>query len=501
MNVDVRKPVDSIEFSLFGNDEIKNISALGRDSAGVDIPDLYDGLEPKRNGLMDSRMGTTDDNVVCATCGLNSTYCGGHFGHIILEDYMFHIGYLPFIKKILGCVCLKCSTLLVLKHDNELNEILKNKTGKNRLAEIKNFVKDASYCMRPGMGCGSPVFKVKLEHKKTDMSIRLIAEIKTDQKEEETGIGKKVSRILTPEDCYNILKNISDFDCAILGLDPKKCRPEDMIHKIFPVPPVPVRPYVRVEGSSMTREDDLTRELANIVKRNTDLSRTKETIGSQQSIGASGKSQLLQFHIATYFDNDTQLMPKSEQKGKTIKSLSSRLKGKEGRFRSNLMGKRVDFSARTVITPDTTIDINQVGIPLVVAMNLTYPEVVTPYNIEEMRKLVRNGTDVYPGANYVVQKRTIDSEKDTRIALMFRKDKVELHFGDIVERHLNEKDIVLLNRQPTLHKQSMMGHYAHIIRDPTFTSFRVNVGVTAPFNADFDGRHSLPSTGGCQMGC
>lgn len=488
MNVDIKKPVDSIEFSLFSNDEIKNISALGKDSAGIDIPDLFDNLEPKRNGLIDPRMGTTDDNIICATCGLNSTYCGGHFGHIILEDYMFHIGFLVYIKKILSCVCLKCSKLLVYKNEKELNEILKNKVGKGRLAEIKNLVKDVAYCQRPNVGCGTPVSKIKLDHKKSDLSIRLVAEIKVDNiKEEDTGLDKKVQRALTPEDCYNILKNISDEDCIILGLNPKKCRPEEMIHKIFPVPPVPVRPSVRADGSSLTREDDLTRKLAEIVKKNEQLSKYKETLGGQASQNISNQSQLLQYHVATYFDNETPFMPKSEQKGKVVKSLVSRLKGKEGRFRNNLMGKRVDFSARTVITPDPSININQVGVPLIVAMNLTYPEVVTPYNIDRLQKIVRNGRDIYPGANFVIQKRSLDSDKDVKIALMFRKDKVELHYGDIVERHLNEGDIVLLNRQPTLHKQSMMGHYVHVIRDPSYTSFRVNVGVTAPYNADYDG--------------
>ncbi len=306
-------------------------------------------------------------------------------------------------------------------------------------------------------------------------------------KEEETGAEKKIQRVLTPEDCYNILKNISDEDCVILGLNPKKCRPEEMIHRIFPVPPVPVRPSVRADGSSLTREDDLTRKLAEIVKKNEQLAKYKETLGGQSSQNISNQSQLLQYHIATYFDNETPFMPKSEQKGKVVKSLVARLKGKEGRFRNNLMGKRVDFSARTVITPDPSIDINQVGVPLLVAMNLTYPEIVTPYNIDWLQKLVRNGRNVYPGANFVVQKKSYDSDREIRIALMFRKDKVELHYGDIVERHLIDQDIVLLNRQPTLHKQSMMGHYVHVIRDPAYTSFRVNVGVTKPFNADFDG--------------
>jgi len=485
MNIDIRRPIDNIEFSLFGNDEIKNISALGRDSAGVKLPDLFENGEPKRGGLIDPRFGTTDENIPCETCGFSSAHCVGHFGHIILENYMFHSGFLVYIRKILGCVCLKCSKLLVYKNEKELNDIIKNKTGKNRLIEIKNLVKDVAYCQRPGVGCGAPVSKIKLDTKKTDATYRLIAEIKLDNKDENGDVDKKIQRVLTPEDCYNILKNISDEDCAILGLNPKKCRPEEMIHKIFPVPPVAVRPSVRREGTSLTSEDDLTRKLADVIKRNEQLSKSKDSL-QESKVGLVNQTQLLQCHIDTYFGNDPGMMAKSDQKGKATKSLSIRLKGKEGRFRSNLMGKRVDFSARTVITPDPSIDVNQVGVPMIVAMNLTYPEVVTPYNLEEMKKLIKNGKDVYPGANFVIKKGNFGG-KDVKISLMYRKDNIELKYGDVVERHLNESDIVLLNRQPTLHKQSMMGHYAHIIRNPNYTSFRVNVGVTAPYNADYDG--------------
>ena len=398
MTTDLRKQIDKIEFSIFGNDEIKNISALGKDSVGIEIPELFDNnSEPKRNGLIDARLGTTDDNIICDTCGLNSTYCNGHFGHIVLEEYMFNIGFLPYVKKVLGCVCLHCSKLLVYKNEQELSEIIRSKSGKNRLSEIKELVKDVTYCQRPNVGCGAPVLKIKLEHKKTEMMVVLVAELKGDiQKDgETTNKNQETSIILTPEKCYNILRNISDEDCKILGFDVQHGRPENMIHKIFPVPPVPVRPSVKLDGASPTREDDLTRKLADIVKKNIELGRHKETIGMQTAQNFTHNSQLLQYHIATYFDNETPFMPKTEQKGRTDKSLVSRLKGKEGRFRNNLMGKRVDFSARTVITPDPGISVNQVGVPIYVAMNLTYPEVVTPYNINKMQKLVRNGRNIY----------------------------------------------------------------------------------------------------------
>lgn len=143
--------------------------------------------------------------------------------------------------------------------------------------------------------------------------------------------------------------------------------------------------------------------------------------------------------------------------------------------------KRVDNSARTVITSDPTIDINQLGVPIKIAMNLTFPEIVTPNNIDEMTKLVRNGRDVYPGANYVFPASNVSQgQRVQQIALRYRKEKVDLRYGDIVERHLRDGDIVLLNRQPTLHKQSMMGHRIKVINDPHLNTFRLSVAVTTP---------------------
>jgi DNA-directed RNA polymerase II subunit RPB1 len=103
-------------------------------------------------------------------------------------------------------------------------------------------------------------------------------------------------------------------------------------------------------------------------------------------------------------DNDLCGQPKQKHKsGKPLKSLRARLKGKEGRLRGNLMGKRVDFSSRTVITPDPNLQLDQLGIPLDIATNLTYPETVTPYNYDEMKKLIQNGPQNWPGAKFIIR--------------------------------------------------------------------------------------------------
>lgn len=483
------RPIDHIEFNVLGNDEVKRISALGKDTMGIDIPDLYDNMEPKRGGLIDPRMGTTDSNVDCATCGLNSTDCIGHFGHITFSDPVYHTGYINYIKKILSIICLKCSKLLIDKNEDELIEMLKHKSDRARWNEIRNITKKVNYCKKPGYGCGTPVSKIKVEMKKTTATINIISEISLTniQGEEDLVDGKKkIKQIIPPDMCYDILKNISDTDCRIMGLDPKKTRPEDMVLKVFPVPPVAVRPSVKADFlASSTMEDDLTLKLADIIKSNVRIRRHKESLNESSARYSQDHVHLLQYHVATYFDNDNVCIPRAETRGKCIKSLSSRFKGKPGRIRGNLMGKRVDFSARTVITPDPGIDINQLGVPLKVAMTLTFPEVVTPHNIDRLQQLVRNGRYKYPGANFVFPISRFESgQRMMQIDLRYRKESVDLRYGDIVERHIVDDDFVLLNRQPTLHKLSMMGHRIKVINDDSLSTFRLNVYVTPPYNAD-----------------
>lgn len=151
------------------------------------------------------------------------------------------------------------------------------------------------------------------------------------------------------------------------------------------------------------------------------------------------------------------------------------------------MGKRVDQSARTVITSDPNIALNQVGIPLIIAKNLTYPEIVTKYNLSYLKKLVKNGRRIYPGANYVI-KNIIDEEGNEAkhvYHLKYVEKPPHLKPGDIVERQLVDGDMVLFNRQPSLHKLSMMGHEAQILNLPNLLTFRMNVNVTEPYNADW----------------
>ena len=478
--------IDKIEFTIWGNKEIKNNSVFGRDTLGLVLPELYENTEPKKGGLIDPRMGVTDNHIECVTCGLGTNNCVGHFGHMVLSEAVFHMGFWDTVIKILRCICIRCSKVLVYKNEEDIIELLKNKKGKNRLNEFKNLVKNITNCSKANSGCGAPIPKIKPDIKKSSAAVNIIAEYIVTNVTEDNPDKKPLREILSPDRVYKIFMNISDQDCYILGFDPKKNRPEDLIHKIFPVPPVQVRPSVRGDFiTSSTREDHLTIKLADILRANNRIQKQKESLNDNIYKYFQDYGNLLQYHVAVYYDNESLSLPQSEQKGQVTKSLSSRLKGKEGRIRSNLMGKRTNFSARSVITPDPTISINELGVPIAIAKNITVPEIVTPNNIEALNKLVKNGRDIYPGANFIIIE---TGDAHTRpIDLRFRKKNIELRYGNIVERHVQDGDIVLVNRQPTLHKQSMMGHRIKVIDNMNYSTLRLNPNVVTPYNADFDG--------------
>jgi DNA-directed RNA polymerase II subunit RPB1 len=330
--------IERIDFTLLGNKEIKNMSVLGKDTTGLVVPDLYDNTEPKKGGLIDQRMGVTSNELECSTCGLSTNYCVGHFGHMELAEPVFHMGFYDYVISILRCVCIKCSKILVYKNEKEIMDILKNKTGKGRLNEIKNLVKNVTYCQKAFYGCGAPVPKIKSDKKKTS-EVYIVAEYLLSSSTEEDPEKKPIKETLTPNLVYNILKNISDTDCMIIGFDPKKNRPEDLIHTIFPVPPVQVRPSVRGDfGASTTREDHLTMILSNILKANIRMNKNKENVTENSLKYIPDHTTLLQYHVAVYYDSDSLKIPETQRKNITTKSLSTRLKGKEGRIRNNLMG-------------------------------------------------------------------------------------------------------------------------------------------------------------------
>jgi len=288
-------------------------------------------------------------------------------------------------------------------------------------------------------------------------------------------------RRIMPQDALNVFRNLSYEALAQLGLNVDYARPEWMILTVLPIPPPAVRPSISVDGTSqgMRSEDDLTYKLSDIIRANSAV-RGAENDGSPQHL-VTEFSDLLQYHVATYMDNDIAGVLQSRQKsGRPLKAIRARLKSKEGRLRGNLMGKRVDFSARTVITGDPNLDLDEVGVPRTIAKTLTFPETVNPFNIHKLTQLVRNGPNEHPGAKYVIR----DGGERIDLRHSKRASEMTLQMGWKVERHIVDGDLIIFNRQPSLHKESMMGHRVKVM---PYSTFRLNLSVTSPYNADFDG--------------
>ncbi|KAJ9056799.1 DNA-directed RNA polymerase II core subunit rpo21 [Entomophthora muscae] len=447
------------------------------------------GHRPKECGLLDPRMGSIDRNYKCATCSEDMAECPGHFGHLELCRPVFHCGFIIRVKKILECICYFCGRLKADKENVKFSRALHFSNKQKRFKAVWEACKTKTICdagkeLQDSQNMDDPTqgaqsSKVGCGHKQPmyrKEALKLYATFKADKHSEDSNSDEKL--VITAQFVLQTFKKITDADLEIMGLSAQFARPEWMVLSNLPVPPPCVRPSIVVPGMGRG-EDDLTHKLSDIIKANDQL-KTAEAEGEPTHI-LDEYEFLLQFHVSTFKDNDVAGLPAATQKsGRPVKSLRARLKGKEGRIRGNLMGKRVDFSARTVITGDPMLSINEVGVPFSIARNLTYPEMVTSYNFEKMQNLVRNGPTQHPGAKYVIR------DDGVRIDLRHRRatGDMALQVGFCVERHIDNGDVVIFNRQPSLHKMSMMGHHVRVL---PFSTFRLNLSVTSPYNADFDG--------------
>ncbi|MEM2118679.1 MAG: DNA-directed RNA polymerase subunit A'/A'', partial [Candidatus Bathyarchaeia archaeon] len=432
----VHKVVDEIHFGLFSPQDIRKLSVVE-----IQTPDTYDeDGAPITAGLMDGRLGTLEPRQRCKTCGNTAIRCPGHFGHIELAVPIVHIEFTKIIYDLLRATCRNCGRILlsddIVKRTNLRIDKTRQLLGLVPDGDFKQIFQEAKVKQCPH--CGAVQHKIIFE-KPTKFSEQ---------------IPDSGSEQITPSMIRERLGRISNEDLELLGFNPKTARPEWMVLQVLPVPPVYVRPSITLE-SGIRSEDDLTHKLVDIIRIN---QRLKENMDAgAPTLIIQDLSELLQYHVTTYFNNEASGIPPARHRsGRALKTLSQRLKGKEGRFRSNLSGKRVDFSARTVVSPDPNLDINEVGVPLEVAMRLSVPEKVTEWNIEEMRKFVANGPEKYPGALYIIR----PDGKRIRLEFVVDREKIAeaIEPGFIVERHLKNGDIAIFNRQPSLHRMSIMAH-------------------------------------------
>jgi len=460
------EPIVGIQFGIFSPEEIERRSVVEITNAGT-----FDGNEPRIGGLFDPRMGTLENGKTCRSCGQTNHNCPGHFGHYKLARPVYYIQFFPMILNILSCICIRCSKLLIDKDDNK--NLLK-KRGEARWKVVLGLCKNINRCgedIEDGCGALQPSRWIR------ESIVRIVAEWDSPNSSEKTKSEDRKRQVLECEYVYRLFRRISDEDVDFMGLSRYWCRPDWMICSVLAIPPPQVRPSV-IQDNNQRSEDDLTHKLFEIIQANNTLQDKINNNANKKII--DDQYAVLQYHIATLVDNQIPgVAPSAQRSGRPLKSIQQRLGTKEGRIRYNIQGKRVEFSGRSVITPDPNISIEEIGVPIKIAMNLTMPECVTQFNRSKMYKLIQNGADVYPGAKTIVR-------KDGRIISLkhVNTKEIVLHFGDIVNRHLMDGDPLLFNRQPTLHRMSMMGHRVKVL---PYNTFRLNVSVTSPYNADFDG--------------
>ncbi|XP_051795501.1 DNA-directed RNA polymerase III subunit RPC1 [Acanthochromis polyacanthus] len=493
---DVAKKISHICFGMKSAEQMRQQAHIQVVSKNLYSQDTKHS--PLPYGVLDHRMGTSEKDRPCLTCGKNLADCLGHYGYLDLELPCFHVGYFKAIIGILQMICKTCSSIMLTKeeklqfmdHLKRPNLAYLQKRGLKK--KISDKCRKRTICLNCAAFNG-PVKKcglLKIIHEKYKTTKKVVDPFVSDFMQSfDTAIehNKLVEPLLTraqenlnPLVVLNMFRRIPQEDIPLLLMNPEAGKPADLIITRLLVPPLCIRPSVVSDLKSGTNEDDLTMKLTEIIFLNDVIKKHRMTGAKTQMIMEDW--DFLQLQCALYINSELSGIPLNMAPKKWTRGFVQRLKGKQGRFRGNLSGKRVDFSGRTVISPDPNLRIDEVAVPVHVAKILTYPERVNKANLELMRKLVRNGPDVHPGANFI-QNRTAQIKRFLKYG---NREKIaqELRFGDVVERHMIDGDIVLFNRQPSLHKLSIM---AHIARVKPHRTFRFNECVCTPYNADFDG--------------
>ncbi|XP_059593422.1 DNA-directed RNA polymerase III subunit 1 [Vitis vinifera] len=482
------RKIESIRFALFSESEISKAAEV-QVWRGV----YYDAnRKPIENGLLDPRMGPANKNGTCATCLGNFRDCPGHCGYLTLALPVYNVGYLSTIVDILKCICKSCSRVLLDEKASKdyLKKMRSQKMEALKKAELMKKIvqkctamassKKAVKCSRCGYMNGivkKAVSVLGIIHDRSkiaDGSLEECSSAISHTKESKASFS--VVDILNPVKVLSLFKRMMDEDCDLLNLAE---RPEKLVLTNIGVPPIAIRPSVFMDGGTQSNENDVTERLKRIIQANASLHQELQDTGSTSKCLAGW--DYLQIEVAQYINSDVRGVPLAMQAARPLSGFVQRLKGKQGRFRGNLSGKRVEYTGRTVISPDPNLKITEVAIPILMAKILSYPERVSHHNIEKLRQCILNGPFKYPGAKLI---RYPDGSMRSLMFSGRKRFADELKYGYIVERHLEDGDVVLFNRQPSLHRMSIMCHRARIM---PWRTLRFNESVCNPYNADFDG--------------
>ncbi len=555
--------IDSINFGIYSSEEIKQLAVCEIDSAKL----INEGYN--HNTVYDTRLGVLENNKICDTCGKDAWNCVSHFGFISLNEPIINPMFTKYVVSFLKCFCIKCFKILITNEQVEFYG-WKNIYNMKRLNKIVEKIEKTNICnncqqQQPAIKYSAldNIFSMSYKHKK-----------------------EKITVELSVSDIQRTFENATCEDIKTLGFDPTMLHPKNFVMTVFPVLPIAVRPYTMF--GTVCNDDDLSYQLSEIIKANNHLKKSNNVLETQKYL------QCLYFKISTFYNN-TNNRAKYQTNGKAIKGLKERLTGKEGIVRNVLIAKRCEQTARTVIGPESTLKMNQVAIPTIVASNLTTSVRVNNFNINNLNKLLDEGkinnvittmnndnnklekhcltTDNKDNiikllelgkVNYIVtkDKRKIQCKSNTKNIINFIKKhnnphliidyvitdfsttnihvknytnyrgtvlhhgdiiirnnieievkneketlqpgdklkrnnkiindikypiehrKYKLYIGDICEKQLMNKDIVLINRQPTLFEGGMQAAEVVVSEGKTI---RFNLALCKQFNADFDG--------------
>lgn len=421
--------IKGIQFSVWAASDIRKQSVVEITNAQKTVEN---GISVQ-NGLRDERMGPLHIYSKCKTCGLNKRECPGHYGHIELTCPVYHISWVTHVIYWLRCICIDCGLSLI--RDLSIPDLCRNK---HLIHYSKNALKKCT--------CG--------------------------KRQPKYSWSKKSGSILCGKDKYlieDVIKHLENLDLDVLK-KVNMSHPKDMILTCIPVPPPLVRPPI-MNGKAIRAEDDITYRLIQIMRQNIKLAKILKEKRPKHIV--NNVKEYLQMAVTGYINHHKLPNTTTRSSKREYTSLTARLKTKEGRIRGNLMGKRVDFSGRSVITGDDCLGMHEVGIPESMAKTLTIPVKVTAYNKAELKKLLL--TDA---VRFVVR------PNNSRIDMScINRSNVQIDVGWTIERCLQDGDIVCFNRQPSLHKMSFM---AHEVRVMPYSTLRMNLSCTTPYNADFD---------------
>ncbi|KAK9437891.1 DNA-directed RNA polymerase III largest subunit [Metarhizium brunneum] len=458
---EVPKRFKGIKFGIQSNQDLTNQAVV--EVSNRLLYDMQNSRAPYAHGPLDPRLGTSNKFGKCSTCHETLKNCNGHFGYVNLPLPAFHIGYLRFIVTILQNICKTCSRVLLEDNDRQtfLKELRRPHLDNLRRSQICKRINEHCRKVKSCPHCTSingqvrKIGVLKLTHDKfssynKSTSAKKIPPAAKTQFDESFATARngnpelskhlhKAVEDLNPLRVLGLFQRIGSVDCELLGLNPSEGQPEMFIWQYLPASPVCIRPSIAQDNAS--NEDDLTTKLADIVWVSGMIRSALQKGSPIQTI--MEQWEYLQTQVAIYINSD---VPGLQQPGfgKPIRGICQRLK---------------------------------------VAKNLTYPERAQRQNIEKLRRCIRNGPNVWPGAQCVLKMR----EGGYKISLKFADTKLianKLCIGDVVERHIEDGDIVLFNRQPSLHKLSIMSHFVKV---RPWRTFRLNECVCNPYNADFDG--------------